>query len=75
MSTLSHFDIICVGEILAKNKNNMAEVAYCVKCREKRDMKDAKEVSFAGKGGQDRRAMSGLCSKCGTKMFKILGKK
>ena len=53
----------------------MAEVAYCVKCREKRDMQDPKEVSFAGKGGQQRRAMQGVCPVCGTKMFKILGKK
>lgn len=51
------------------------EIAYCVKCKEKREMKDAAEVSFAGKGGQERRALSGLCTVCGTKMFKILGKK
>lgn len=49
----------------------MAEIAYCVKCREKREMKDAKEVAM----GKDRRAMQGVCSVCGTKMFKILGKK
>lgn len=48
---------------------------YCVKCKAKREMKDAKEVSFAGKGGGARRAMSGLCTVCGTKMFKILPKK
>lgn len=48
--------------------------AYCVKCREKRDMKDGKEVTMPGKGGE-RRAMTGLCVKCGTKMFRILGKK
>ncbi len=48
-----------------------AEMAYCVKCRAKREMKSAKEVAM--KGG--RRAMSGVCVKCGTKMFKILGKK
>ena len=53
----------------------MAETAYCVKCREKREMNDAKEVSFAGKGGQERKAMQGVCPVCGTKMFKILGKK
>lgn len=46
------------------------EVAYCVKCREKRDMKDPAEVEM--KGG--RRAMQGTCSVCSTKMFKILGK-
>ena len=49
-------------------------IGYCVKCREKRAMKDAKEVSMPGKGGE-RRAMTGMCSVCGTKMFKILGKK
>ena len=48
----------------------MAEIAYCVKCKEKREMKDAAEVEM--KGG--RRAMSGVCTVCGTKMFKILGK-
>ena len=52
----------------------MATVAYCVKCRQKRDMKDEKEVEMPGKGGP-RRAMTGLCSVCGTKMFRILGKK
>ncbi|HEY4497334.1 MAG TPA: DUF5679 domain-containing protein [Candidatus Paceibacterota bacterium] len=49
--------------------------AYCVKCRSKRSMKDEKEVAMKGKGGAERRAMTGTCSTCGTKMFKILGKK
>jgi len=53
----------------------MAEIAYCMKCRQKREMLGEKEVSFAGKGGQERRAMAGTCPTCGTKMFKILGKK
>ena len=53
----------------------MADEAYCVKCKAKREMDGAKEVSFNGKGGQQRRAMSGTCPKCGTKMFKILGAK
>jgi len=49
---------------------------YCVKCRIKdRVMKDAKEVSMKGKGGVERRAVTGTCEVCGTKMFKILGKK
>lgn len=48
--------------------------AYCVKCKAKREMKDAKEVSIKGKGGP-RRAMTGSCPNCGTKMFRILGKK
>jgi len=49
--------------------------AYCVKCREKRPMKDEKEVAMKGKGAVERRAMTGQCSSCGTKMFKILGAK
>lgn len=48
-------------------------IGYCVKCKEKREMKDAEEVSMPGKGG-DRRAMKGKCSVCGTGMYKILGK-
>ena len=56
----------------------MAEEAvqgYCVKCKEKRDMKDAKEVEMNGKGGKKRAAMTGTCVKCGTKMFRIMGLK
>lgn len=44
----------------------MAE-AYCVKCKAKREMKDAKEIKM--KNG--RPAMTGVCPVCGTKMFKI----
>jgi len=48
-------------------------IAYCVKCREKREMKDVKEVQMKGKGGP-RRALKGVCVVCGTGMFRILGK-
>lgn len=47
----------------------MAE-GFCVKCKAKREMKDAKEVVW--KNG--RRALQGVCVVCGTKMNKILGK-
>jgi Zn finger protein HypA/HybF involved in hydrogenase expression len=53
----------------------MATEGYCVKCKAKRVMTNEKEVSMAGKGGVTRRAMTGICPKCGTKMFRILGKK
>lgn len=53
----------------------MAQEAYCVKCKAKRMMKDAHETSFKGKGGGTRKAMTGVCEKCGTKMFRILPKK
>lgn len=52
----------------------MATEAYCVKCKQKREMKDEKEIEIKGKGGTKRKAVSGVCSVCGTKMFKILGK-
>ena len=44
----------------------MAE-GYCVKCKDKREMAEAAEVTM--KNG--RKAMKG---KCGTGMYKILGK-
>ena len=47
---------------------------YCVKCKAKQEMKDANEVEMNGKGGVTRRAMKGKCPKCGTTMFRIMGK-
>ena len=41
--------------------------AYCVKCRAKRDMKDARAISM--KNGKP--ATQGTCPVCGTKMFRI----
>jgi len=43
--------------------------AYCVKCKEKREMKDPEEVTM--KNG--RKAKKGTCPSCGTKMFRIGG--
>jgi RNase P subunit RPR2 len=47
----------------------MAEKGYCVKCKSKKDMKDEKNVTM--KNG--RKAVTGKCTSCGTKMFKIVG--
>ncbi len=44
---------------------------YCVKCKAKRTMADAKKVTMKNK----RAAMKGKCAKCGTGMYKILGNK
>ena len=41
--------------------------AYCVKCRSKKEMKDAKQITM--KNGKP--ATQGVCPECGTKMFKI----
>lgn len=44
--------------------------AYCVKCKSKKEMKDAVETTM--KNG--RKAMKGKCPTCGTGMFRIMGK-
>lgn len=57
-----------------KGNDRMAAAAveaYCVKCREKREMIEAEEVTM--KNG--RKAMQGKCPECGTKLFRILGGK
>jgi hypothetical protein len=48
----------------------MPEQAYCVKCREKRDIQDPKEVTLKN----DRKALQGTCPVCGTKLTRMLGK-
>jgi len=40
---------------------------YCVKCKGKKEMKDAKAVTM--KNGKP--ATKGVCPSCGTTMFKI----
>ena len=40
--------------------------AYCVKCRAKKEMKDAKSITMNGKP-----STQGICPTCGTKMFRI----
>lgn len=40
---------------------------YCVKCKAKREMKDAEPITM--KNGKP--ATKGICPECGTKMFKI----
>ena len=46
----------------------MAE-AYCVKCKAKKEIRNPKPVTM--KNG--RKALTGTCGKCGTKMFRIGG--
>jgi hypothetical protein len=47
------------------------EEAYCVKCKTKREMKNAHEVT----GDNGRRALKGECSVCGTKLTRFLPSK
>ena len=45
-------------------------VAYCVKCKAKREMKSPQNITM--KNG--RKAVQGICPVCGTKLFRIGGK-
>ena len=42
--------------------------AYCVKCKAKKEMKNAEKVTM--KNG--RNAMKGKCPDCGTSLFRIV---
>jgi DNA-directed RNA polymerase subunit RPC12/RpoP len=42
---------------------------YCMKCRKKVEIKDAKKITM--KNGKP--AIQGACPKCGTKVFRIGG--
>ena len=44
---------------------------FCVKCRAKRQMRNAKEIMTKNR----RKAAQGICPVCGTKMFKFLAMK
>jgi len=49
----------------------MAEIGYCVKCKDKKEIGSPEQVTM--KNG--RPAMKGKCAECGTGMYKILSKK
>lgn len=48
----------------------MATEGYCMKCRQKRELKNENQTTL--KNG--RPAIEGQCSVCGTKVVKLVGK-
>ena len=62
--------IIIIKPKVQGGKVKMVE-GRCMKCKEQREMKDVAEVVM--KNGM--KAAKGKCVKCGTNMYKILGKK
>ena len=44
------------------------ETAYCVKCKQKREMMNPKLITTKN----NRSAMQGICKVCGTKMMKFV---
>jgi Domain of unknown function (DUF5679) len=55
------------GTACPTEEAELAAEAYCVKCKAKREIKDAVQITM--KNG--RPATEGKCPVCGTKMFKI----
>jgi hypothetical protein len=45
--------------------------AYCTKCKEKREIRDLKEI--VAKGG--KKAVKGTCRKCNTNLFRLIKNK
>ena len=56
-----------VGSPFHRKEGGKLMQAYCMKCRTKREMNSAKSITM--KNG--RPATQGVCSSCGTKMFRI----
>jgi hypothetical protein len=61
--------VYCLIQIASRKEETYMQ-AYCVKCRAKKDMSNAKSITM--KNGKP--ATQGVCPTCGTKMFRI-GKK
>ena len=56
-----------VDDLSRKEERGESIQAYCLKCRAKREIKDPETITM--KNG--RPATQGLCSACGTKLFKL----
>ena len=57
----------CSNNIGNLEKEDTMATAYCVKCRQKREMKNPKQITL--KNG--RPAVQDVCPVCGTKIFRI----
>ena len=47
------------------------KIGFCLKCKEKREISNSQEIITKNK----KRAVTGVCPVCGTKMFKFLSSK
>lgn len=56
------------GNSTGKEVVGVEAQGFCVKCRAKRKMQNAKEIMTKNR----RKAVQGTCPVCGTKMFKFL---
>lgn len=68
--------VISLKVVVNKSKYMPEKIieGYCVKCHQKKEMVSPAEVEMKGKGGSVRKAVTGNCPVCSTKMFRILPK-
>jgi NAD-dependent SIR2 family protein deacetylase len=59
--------VLASAQILMKRRVWTMAQAYCVKCKKKVEIKNAKQITMKNK----RPATQGVCPKCGTKVFRI----
>ena len=64
--TLLRFCYNNTGGFRTKKEDTVA-TAYCMKCRKKVEIKNPKQITLKNK----RPAVEGVCSVCGTKVFRI----
>jgi len=67
LKVVKPIDIWIENSIFCSQKGGRPMQAYCMKCRAKKEMKDAKSITM--KNGKP--ATQGVCPTCGTKMFRI----
>jgi len=67
VSLLTLFGLYFIVHTVVVKKGGELMQAYCMKCRAKKEMKDAKSITM--KNGKP--ATQGVCPTCGTKMFRI----
>jgi hypothetical protein len=56
------------GALPARLRSKFMEEGYCVKCREKREIKDIERVEMEN----GRKALKGVCPVCGTKITRFV---
>jgi hypothetical protein len=66
LETIDNIERNAISFVINKKEDNLMQ-AYCMKCRTKREIKNAKSVTM--KNGKP--ATQGVCPVCGTKMFRI----
>ena len=57
-----------VDGLIYRDTIYMEKAGYCVKCRQKRKMENAKPTTTSN----NRKAMKGQCAVCGTKMMRFV---